>query len=129
MRWRLYDPAPDRLKELPTERRQEVVAAVRRGEHVERGEDVEVAVEAGEWMVDQLNTTYLQLLAAPLSIGALIVLAMIGYAQVGDIRGSLINMIPYLAFLLIVRLIGRVLFRNAPEGLERNRELLGRNRR
>lgn len=124
MRWRLYDPAPDVLKELPTDRRQEIVGAVRRGEQVEP-RDAGIAVEAGEWMVDQLHTTYLRLLTAPLSIAALVVLAMIGYAQTGDVRGSLVNMIPYLAFLLIVRLIGRVLFRNAPDGLRRNRELLG----
>lgn len=124
MRWRLYDPAPDGLKELPSDRRQEIVGAVRRGEQVERRADAVVAVEAGEWMVDQLHMTYLRLLTAPLSIAALVVLAMIGYAQTGDVRGSLVNMIPYLAFLLIVRLIGRVLFRNAPEGLRRNRELL-----
>lgn len=123
MRWRLYDPAPERLKELPADRREEIVGAVRRGEQVEP-HDAEVAVEAGEWMVDQLHMTYLRLLTAPLSIAALVVLAMIGYAQTGDARGSLVNMIPYLAFLLLVRLIGRVLFRNAPEGLRRNRELL-----
>lgn len=129
MRWRLYDPAPGSLKELPTERRQEVVGAVRRGDRVEHRRDARVAVETGEWMVAQLETTYLQLLAAPLSIGALMVLAMIGYAQTGDVRGSLINTVPYLAFLLIVRLIGRVLFRKAPEGLARNRELLQRSKR
>lgn len=125
MRWRLYDPAPERLKELSADRRQEIVGAVRRGEQVDPG-DADIAVEAGEWMVDQLHTTYLRLLGAPLSIAALLVLAMIGYAQFGDVRGSLINMVPYLAFLLVVRLIGRVLFRNAPEGLRRNRELLDR---
>lgn len=124
MRWRLYDPAPESLKQLPSERRQEIVAAVRRGEPVERRADADVAVEVGEWMVAQLRTSYLRLLGAPLSIAALIILAMIGYAQAGDITGSLINVIPYFAFLAIVRLIGRVLFRNAPEGLRRNRELL-----
>ncbi|MBW3561875.1 MAG: hypothetical protein KY437_05195 [Actinobacteria bacterium] len=129
MRWRLYEPAPNSLKELPTERRQEIVQAVRKGRAVERPEDAETAVETGEWMVSQLRMTYPKLLATPLSVGAMVLLAMIGYAQAGDIRGSLINLVPFLAFLLIVRLIGRTLFRRAPQGLDANRELLERSRR
>ena len=129
MRWRLYEPAPDSLKELPAERREAIVRAVRKGGEVDRPEDAETAVEAGEWMVSQLRMTYPKLLATPLSVVAMLLLAMIGYAQAGDIRGSLINLVPYLAFLLIVRLIGRTLFRHAPQGLDANRELLERSSR
>lgn len=124
---RLYQPMPDSLREVPAQDRRRITKAVRRGEGMETRKEARIAIDAADWMISQLNTSYLQLLATPISLGSIAVLAVLGVIRYGAL-GVITNVLPFLGVMYLLRLVTVMLFRKAPAARAANEDRLRRRR-
>lgn len=125
---RLFTPIPQRMRDLPRGQRRDVTRAVRSGQAVSRRADARAAIDLAEWMIRQLRLNYLDMVSTVESLAVMALLAVLGYVQTGTVGGALVNIAPWFVVLAIFRLVARVMFRHAPEGLEANREVLAGRR-
>jgi hypothetical protein len=129
VRSRLYDPPPESLRQLAKDDRRRIVKTVRRGEAPDTRREARVGVEVAEWMKEQRDTTYLQLITAPISLFALAALLGLGWMTWRNVGGMLGNIAPFLAIMFLVRWLAYYIFRNADVALEANREKATRKRK
>lgn len=129
MRRRLYEPMPQEMADLEPKKRREISKAVRRGEQVERRRDAKAAVALAEWMERQANTSYLELLRTPIVIVAMVALFALGLWTFRAVLPAIVNIVPFLAVMYVIRLASWWLFRKAPEAKQRNLDLLQRRKR
>jgi hypothetical protein len=120
MRRRLYDPPPASLRGLERSRRKTIVRAVRQGEQLDRRADAKIALDVADWMTNQAQTSYLDLLLTPISLVAVVVLFALGWMSFGHWLGAVANVIPFFGIMLGVRGVAWIVFRRAPEAHEKN---------
>lgn len=129
MRRRLYEPMPDRIRQLEPKKRREISKTVRRGQQVEQRRDAKPAIALAEWMERQARTSYLELLSTPVVMIAIVALFGIGIWSFGSIVPAIANVVPFLAIMYLIRVAAWFLFRRAPEAKQANLELLRRRKR
>ncbi len=125
---RLYEPMPESLREVPISERRRITRAVRRGEAMERRRDARLAIDAAEWMISQLETSYWQLITAPICLASIVILAVLGATNDG-LAGAVANVVPFLAVLYLLRVGSWWLFRRAPDARRANEERLRKRKR
>lgn len=134
MRTRMYEPIPDEVKELDAGRRRHVFSAVRRGEAVDRRKEAKAAVAIAEWMIRQRDTSTFQLLTTPIALIAIAILLVLGYywgegAPADRALITVLNVIPFIGVMFVIRGFAYFFFRRAPQGKQANLDRLQRRKR
>ena len=129
MRTRMYEPIPDEVKELEPGRRRYVFRTVRNGEVVEKRKEAKAAVAMADWMIRQRDTSTLQLLSAPISLIAIGILLVLGFVTTGNVLVAVINVLPFVGVMFVIRGFAYYFFRRAPEAKQANLDLLQRRKR
>lgn len=129
MRTRLYEPVPDEVRQLEPGRRRHVFSAVRRGEAVEKRKEAKAAVALADWMIRQRDTSTLQLLTAPIALIAIGILLVLGFVTTGNVFVAIVNMLPFIGVMFVIRGFAYFFFRRAPEGRQANLDRLQRRKR